>query len=333
MNDLVKKNLKLLAKIVIAVGLITWMVKRGSLDLTIFRMLTEPLLLTALMTLAFVQVLINGVRWMWLLTSQGVMVKYRYILSMSLVGLFFNFFMPGGVGGDVVKGYYVLKDYPKKKLIGATSILLDRLLGLYALILMALVILLLNTALMNERPQLRIILFGVLGLFLMMSLAFAVSLSRRFRKIISLDHLLAKIPGGNLIHKIYEAIHAYREKVKYLIGGILLSLISQSFAVLFVMITAHWMGVTDIPLAAYFFAMPLGLLCTALPVAPAGVGIGQASILFFFTAFLGREVPVGPNAMTLFQTTGFLWGLVGGIIYVQRRHFGDEQTLVTTVES
>jgi len=45
------------------------------------------------------------VQWKLLLEKQGVRLKYGHLLKLYYVGLFFNNFMPGNVGGDVKKVY------------------------------------------------------------------------------------------------------------------------------------------------------------------------------------------------------------------------------------
>src|SRR5687768_8429401 len=50
--------------------------------------------------------LLSAVRWQWLLRVQGIRLSWARVLLLTLIGVFFNFFIPGGTGGDVVKVYY-----------------------------------------------------------------------------------------------------------------------------------------------------------------------------------------------------------------------------------
>jgi hypothetical protein len=56
-----------------------------------------------------------------------------------------------------------------------------------------------------------------------------------------------------------------------------------------------------------------------LPIAPAGIGVGQVAFLFLFKFYLGKETPLGPTAATAMQVFSFAWGLVGAIFYLQRK--------------
>jgi len=59
---------------------------------------------------------------------------------MLVVGLFFNVFLPGLVGGDVVRFYYIFRLAPRKKLPGSLSIVMDRLLGLLAIVFLSAIV-------------------------------------------------------------------------------------------------------------------------------------------------------------------------------------------------
>ncbi len=217
-----------------------------------------------------------------------------------------------------MKGYYFLKDYPEKRTVAAITILLDRIIGVYGMILIGLGALLLNLELLETRPALKSMTAGVLLFFLLMSAFFALSLSRRFRTLASVDRILEVVPGGAFVQKIYDAFHSYRSEIRVLMGGLGISLAAQFLLVGFIVLAARSMGETAIPLSAFFFAVPLGAVCMAIPVAPAGIGIGQASVFFLFKLFLGYETPVGPNSFTLYQAVSFVWGLVGGAIYLKK---------------
>ena len=75
--------------------------------------------------------LLAGVRWMILLRVQGIRISWGRLYGLLMVGLFFSLFIPGGTGGDLVKGYYLLKEAPVgRRTSAALSVVMDRLLGL-----------------------------------------------------------------------------------------------------------------------------------------------------------------------------------------------------------
>ncbi|HSI11525.1 MAG TPA: lysylphosphatidylglycerol synthase transmembrane domain-containing protein, partial [Chthoniobacter sp.] len=83
--------------------------------------------------------IIAGWRWQLLLRVQGIELGWFRLSSLLLIGVFFNFIIPGGTGGDVVKIFYLLKETPGKRSVALLSVLVDRLVGLIALTVLAMV--------------------------------------------------------------------------------------------------------------------------------------------------------------------------------------------------
>ena len=54
--------------------------------------------------------------------------------GLFLIGMFYNQFLPGGTGGDIVKTYLLWKETPDKKPGALLAVLFDRMIGLMALI-------------------------------------------------------------------------------------------------------------------------------------------------------------------------------------------------------
>src|ERR1044072_8121917 len=55
------------------------------------------------------------VRWQILLKVQGINLSNARITALFFIGMFYNQFLPGGTGGDVVKTYLLWKETPGKK--------------------------------------------------------------------------------------------------------------------------------------------------------------------------------------------------------------------------
>lgn len=61
-------------------------------------------------------------------------------LKLYLLGMFYNLFLPGGIGGDAYKGYVIQKVFPVKTKRVVSVLLLDRLSGMLVLFLFACII-------------------------------------------------------------------------------------------------------------------------------------------------------------------------------------------------
>src|ERR1700738_5144139 len=73
-------------------------------------------------------------RWQVLLKVQDIQLPFSRIVALSIIGMFYNLFLPGGTGGDIVKTYLLWKETPKNKPGALLAVLFDRMIGLIALI-------------------------------------------------------------------------------------------------------------------------------------------------------------------------------------------------------
>jgi glycosyl hydrolase family 47/lysylphosphatidylglycerol synthase-like protein len=77
------------------------------------------------------------VRWQILLRIQGIWISWLQAGAIVIIGLFFNQFLPGGVGGDAMRLYFIFKQAPRKKIAATLSIAMDRLFGLLTVVFLA----------------------------------------------------------------------------------------------------------------------------------------------------------------------------------------------------
>jgi uncharacterized protein (TIRG00374 family) len=127
------------------VGLIYWLIRTEKITAAPFiLMLKTPWLIPFAFGTVFLLILINNYRWQLLLEGQSIPTHVKQTLPLTFIGLFFNLAMPGSVGGDVMKAYFIAKEQPGTKLRAATTVLMDRIVGLYAMSVLALFSVLLN---------------------------------------------------------------------------------------------------------------------------------------------------------------------------------------------
>jgi uncharacterized protein (TIRG00374 family) len=308
-----------LAKIVIAGGLIWWLVRRGSLNFSLLAQLARhPTFLFSAVTASFINIFLNNYRWVLLLRGQGFRVSVKDTLPLTLIGLFFNYAMPGGVGGDIVKGYYLMQDHPERRTAAATSVLIDRLIGLAGMVALSLFAVAFNFRMVAARPQLVSLSIGVMLLFLAFAGFFALAFSQRIYAHWLVEAVLSRLPGGQTIRRVYEAVHCYRRAMRRFWQAWAVTLISQSISLVFFMLVGTAMGFS-VPVSAYVFAVPLGLIATALPISPAGVGVGQVAFSSLFDWSTGVRSAIGSNLITAHQIVTFFLSLGGAVFYFRRR--------------
>lgn len=131
------KNIFAFLKISIAILIIFYLFKSGWLTkktLTkLFRVENIPSLIMSCLFFFIAQGLCT-LRLLLLLKAIDLPLRFLKGFKLVMVGNFFNTVIPGMVGGDLVKGYYLVKSEKEKRGQSAGIILMDRVLGLLALI-------------------------------------------------------------------------------------------------------------------------------------------------------------------------------------------------------
>lgn len=305
-------------KILFAVGLIYWLWNSGKLDFTSLKYFLAPQWAFLGLSLLGINLLIGSERWRLLLKTQNRPATSFSALKLSLIGMFFNYAMPGGVGGDVVKAYYFHKDHANSKIISVTSVLMDRILGLYAMLLMGVIIMLYDREHVSTIPQLQSLFYIVSLITAMASLALFLVFSDKVHQAGHLQKLIQKLPMAERIQRLYNSFYQYGKSPSDLIKVILLSWLGQVFSIFFLILAGTLSGATA-PWATYFLVAPLGFIAIGLPLTPAGVGIGQAAFYVLFNLYLGNVSTLGPTIITAFQVGQLAWGLCGALIYLRRR--------------
>lgn len=129
-----KKLIKRFAKIAISIALLYLVYTKidfGSL-VGLYKSL-DPVFLIGAIVLFVISQWISSIRLTYIFHSHSLYISQLCNLKLYFVGMFYNFFIPGGIGGDAYK-IIILKNkfkWPAKLL--TKIILLDRLLGLLAI--------------------------------------------------------------------------------------------------------------------------------------------------------------------------------------------------------
>lgn len=262
-----------------------------------------------------VSLLIVAVRWRMLLAIQEVHIPLWEAVRLTFLGQFFNAIVPGTVGGDLVKAYYVARHTPKKAAV-LVSVFADRLLGLVEMALMASgmlsMIFLLGLAEDPEALWLPAVCVGAVLLVVAAALAFL--LSRRFRGVFRLEKIYRRLPISHHIAAAGDAAALYRRRLGSLVKAVLITFVSHLAFVGFVCLIGKSLALQT-PWYSYFVFVPLIYIIGAVPLTPGGVGWVENWYLEFFQspqcgasqilvlALLARLIPI-------------LWGLPGAVVAV-----------------
>jgi len=302
-------------KLLISGGLILWLFRDANLEevITTARGADRRLLLAAFL-LFFFGYFITAFRWQILLRAQGIAAHILFLVQSFMTALFFNNFLPSTVGGDAVRIYDSWRAGGSKSRALAV-VLVDRLLGMVALLLFAGMSLLLSQRLAQLLPVPGIwvaLLLGAMLAFLWVIFALPVKWLTALRN--------GRIAGGlgriGMLRKLGDAFFAFHGKRAALGKGILLSVLLQTNVVLHFYLIARALGF-EVPLGAFFLIVPAAILVMMLPVSINGIGLRETVFVFMLGLF----------GVASSQAIAFAWiaygfvlvqGLLGGIVYALR---------------
>jgi len=259
-------------------------------------------------------ILIVSVRWWMLLAIQDVRISLWEATRLTFLGQFFNTVVPGIVGGDLVKAYYVSKHTPKKEAV-LLSVFVDRVMGLAELSLMAaiMVVIVLSSGL-EDQSRIRLASISTVVVLAVAAMMLALLLSQRLRKCLRLEKLYGRLSIAKHILALGEAAVLYRRRMGALVKAILITLAAHVVWVGSIALLGSSLGLQT-PWYNYFLYVPLIYIIGAVPLSPGGVGVIENFYLIFFTSGLVHENEVFALAV-LARLIPMFWGLPGAVVAV-----------------
>lgn len=266
-------------------------------------------LVLVLLLLALLVVL-TAWRWERLMAALGLLLPLGESVRLTFVGLFFNLAVPGATGGDVVKAYYAARvlGEPTKAVV---SVFVDRLLGLFALVLtagMALLFAPSDGAYATPRGLVLLCLAGAV-------VGGSILLSRRLRRALGLSALLRRLPFARVLDEADAALRLYRGQPAVVRNALAVSLVNHVGTVLAAGLLAHALGLTAVGWAPLFVVVPLASLIGAVPLLPGGWGVGEVAYAWLL-APLGVPATEAVGLSVLLRLANLAVGLPGGVLWM-----------------
>lgn len=262
-----------------------------------------------------------AVRWQVLLRVQKIHLGFNRVSGLFLIGMFYNQFLPGGTGGDIIKSYLLLKETDKKA-GGLLAVVFDRLIGLVALVSITGTLVLMRYHWLSQTPETRRLLWILL-------LLLGTSISGLIASFVisgfNLFHLLPpKFPGREKAIEIAAAYHLYARHWAATLIAFAASLLAHlaTFTTFLCVAYAFRAGV---PLIDFFAVLPIERTLTALPISFAGVGLREQILQVMLHNLCGVPIAVAK----LIGSMSFLIILVcsapGGVVYFFYRPSGEKR--------
>src|SRR5881392_3942147 len=223
-------------------------------------------------------------RWHVLLKVQGIHLSFWRLSGLFLIGMFYNQFLPGGTGGDIIKSYYLLKETPDKKAGALLAVVFDRFIGLVALVAITATLITLRYGFLSQKPETRNLLWLLLvllgGSVIFLLSTFVIS---GFKLLHSLP---ARFPGRDRLIEISAAYHLYAHHWRATLVAFVASIIAHLATFTTFLFAAFALG-ARVPLVDFFAVMPVERTISALPISFAGIGLREKVLQIMLNGLCG----------------------------------------------
>jgi hypothetical protein len=272
--------------------------------------------LAAAMVVQAVNLIASTWRWQLLLHAQDVKLKNSTLLGSYFVALFFNNFLPSNVGGDVIR----IRDTAvavRSKTLATTVVLVDRALGLMALVLISAVGATAAARFYGSGASpiwpSWLWAFFAAGAAVTMPVVYAPESFGRLLQPLTVVH-----PEwvGSRIDKLTATLNRFREHPGALASCFSGAILVQGLMVVFYLAVVYAL---KIPVTASELAVivPISLVVQMLPVSVNGLGLREATFSFYF-ARLGLPIESAVLLSLMGAVLLMIFSLGGAVVYVSR---------------
>lgn len=315
---IIRQTTSLLLRLAVGVGIIVYIFEKmdmHALAATLAESLNRWPWLAAGLILCFLNLITGMIRWKFILDAQGLRMSWSRVFCIYFIGQFFNSFLFGSTGGDLVRAFYAAKETHHRKTEAVATVIIDRASGLIVLYAMAAVMLISRAGFYLNQWQthvpalimLALIVLSVVGLVFIFNLTLfdrwpLVGRIKRHPKL------------GPLIRRLLIPVFLYRRRTGLLINTMALSFLLQMIFIL----QCYCLGRTfqiHLGLIAYLTVFPMVMSIAAIPITPGGLGIREGLTVTMFQAMAIPSAQSLPLALMIYFSS-VVWSLLGGLIFL-----------------
>ncbi len=292
---------------------------KGPQDLWHTLRLTHLAALVSSLLLVGFALLAGVVRWRIVLEAQGLHLPLGRATRISFVAQFFNSFLLGSTGGDLIKAYYAARETHHKKTEAVTTVFVDRLVGLWAMLLFAGLMMTPNIALLRASPSeigvpSLFILAMLAGLSMVLGVAFWGGVSKGFPRA---REYLRRLPKGDVLERSLDSCRQYGKHKTFLLKTVAISLFVNVIWVVQIIILGRGLDLYISPLALCVI-VPVIFCISALPITPNGLGLRE-NLFVLMLGVIAVPKTAALSISLIASAQGLFWSLVGGLIYMGLR--------------
>jgi glycosyltransferase 2 family protein len=261
--------------------------------------------------------LLTGLRWHLLLKAVDINVGIARAFVINMVGAFYNTFLPGSTGGDLIKAVYAARLAPNHRTRAVMTVLIDRIIGLLGLIILGgsmAAYIALSPHAPNDPVARRCaqVAVGALAILAATVMGLIVLFTPSIRRFTGFDFVLARLPAKvrERVEKALHTLELYRRRPGVVFAALLITFPVHITVIASAMLCGMAFG---LPLSAgyYWVVVPVVVLAGAIPISPQGAGVME-----FFAIILTRKQNATVSqafALTMsIRLVQILWNLAGG---------------------
>jgi glycosyltransferase 2 family protein len=267
---------------------------------------------------------ITFVRWYILVRAQDLPFSLRDAFRLGLVGYFFNTFLPGAVGGDLLKAAFIAREQ-QRRTVAVSTVLIDRGIGLWGLVgLCAFVgggFWASGDPVIADNDDLRQVVkvaLGLMALTLAVWLLLGVLPERRAHRFAQRLHSIPRI--GKVLAEFWRAVWIYRSRGNTVLAMLILSMGAHVFTVLAFFFAARTFQAAHEPLQMpgvleHFVIVPAGKTFQGFFPSPGGIG-GAEYVFGLLYKRLGYPAEGAIRANLGTRMAEWTLGFIGLVIYL-----------------
>ena len=302
-----------LIKLLVSGGLIGYFLMRIHVERSVDTLISANLFF--ILAAVFVYLLsqaVSAVRWTVLVRPLGIKTPFKDLAGYYLIGMFFNLFAPGTVGGDVSRVYYLVRDQHRDDqsrsaptVNAAMSVLMDRAIGMTVLVWIGAAGLLLFPG-YPVPPAIR-------SVTLLLALAFAAG-----TVLIPVLRRVLPEQGTSIIVKLRLVLRSYRAHWSAIVQGVLLSVIVHLIQASMHFVMGRALNLT-IPFSFCLIIYPLVGTFASIPISLNGLGLREGGYILML-GLIGITAENGIAFGLLFFLIVAANSMLGGIIFLLTKH-------------
>ena len=289
----VKRNLLMLLKVAIPVAIIAWLLSRLEAD-QVDRLRNHPKdwpLLSAAFLVAFGAVSLTFVRWWLLVWTLGLPFRLRDAFRLGFLGYLLNFVSVGAVGGDLFKAVFIAREQPGRRAEAVATVLVDRVIGLYALLIVA------SSAILASGPSESVAVQRLSQLTLLATAVGGVGIVTLLLPTLTNGRISAwagSLPAiGPPLRKVIGGVRLYKSRPLVMVLIALMSVAVHVLLSVSMWLIAKAMFQQVPTMAEHLIITPMAMTAGALPFTPGGLGALEAAMDELY-----RLIPSGQHAVS-----------------------------------